>query len=96
MRLAASLLKADHIGIRDLKEHISTKFLRKLLIITDHGTPVSVNLPYDDLLELTDILEELSDPETIATVQEGRAAIGAGAKGISVFNLFKRIRAKRK
>ncbi|MEA3305541.1 MAG: hypothetical protein U9R52_01860 [Candidatus Omnitrophota bacterium] len=96
MNFSINLLKADHIGIRDLKGHLSRRFLKKLLIITDHGTPVSVNLPYSDLLELADILDELADPEIVATVQEGRAAIKAGAKGISVFNLFNRIRARRK
>jgi len=93
--IATNLLKAHHIGIRDLKEHLSTKFLNKFLVITDRGTPVSVNLPYSDMLELTDILDELADLETIADVQNGREAIKAGAKSISVSNLFNKIRKKR-
>lgn len=96
MSIAADLLRADRIGIRDLKEHISTKSLNALLIITDRGTPVSVNMPYSDLLELVDILDELSDPGVLKTIQEGRKATEAGAKGISAARLFNRIRAKRK
>ena len=93
--IATNLLKAHHIGIRDLKEHLSTKSLNKFLVITDRGTPVSVNLPYSDMLELTDILDELADLETIADVQNGREAINAGAKSISVSTLFNKIRKKR-
>ncbi len=96
MSIAADLLKAHRIGVRDLKEHLSTKFLNDILVITDRGKPISVNLPYSDVLELVDMLDELADLETIATVNEGREAIKAGAKGIPVSNLFSRIRANRK
>ena len=96
MSIAYDLLKANHVGIRDLKEHLSTELLKSLLVITDRGTPISVNLPYSDVLELVDILDELADLETIQTVSEGRKAIKAGAKGVPVSNLFKRIRAHRR
>ena len=96
MSIATDLLKADHVGIRDLKEHLSTKLLEKVLVITDRGTPMSVNLPYSDVLELTDILDELQDFETIATIKEGRGAIRKGTEGIPVSHLFRRIRAKHK
>jgi len=94
--IAADLLKAHRIGIRNLKKHLSTKFLSEILVVTDRGTPISVNLPYSDVLELIDILDELADSETTATIDEGRRAIKAGAKGVPVSNLFNRIRAKRK
>ena len=96
MSIAVDLLKADHIGVRDLKEHLSTKLLDKLLIITDRGNPVSVNLPYPDVLELLDIIDELTDLETLKTVYEGREAIKAGEEGIPVANLFNSIRSKRR
>ena len=92
MSIATDLLKAHHVGIRDLKEHLSTKLLNNTLVITDRGNPVSVNLPYSDVLELMDIVDELSDPETIRSVQEGRAAIRAGSEGIPVSNLFRKTR----
>lgn len=96
MSIAVDLLKADRIGIRDLKEHLSTKLLDKLLVITDRGNPVSVNLPYPDVLELLDIIDELTDLETLKTVYEGREAIMAGGEGIPVSNLFDSIRSKRR
>lgn len=82
MSIATDLLKAQHIGIRDLKEHLSTRVLNEPLIITDRGTPVSVNLPYSDVLELVDILDEISDSKTIETVLEGREAIKEGIRGL--------------
>ncbi len=96
MSIATDLLKANHIGIRDFKEHLSTKFLSEILVITERGTPVSVNIPYADILELLDILDELSDLETIETIQEARGEIHKGAKGRSASLLFDKIRSKQK
>lgn len=97
MSIATDILKSHHIGIRDLKEHLS-KLLKtnEPLVVTDRGTPINVILPYSDMLELMDILDELSDLETLKAIQEGRKAIKAGAKGIPVSNLFNEIRSKRK
>ncbi len=95
MSIATHLLKAHRVGIRNFKEHLSTKSLREPLIVTDRGTPVSVNLPYSDVLELLDIVDELSDLATVSTIYEGRNAIRLGAKGIPVSRLFDRIRSKR-
>lgn len=96
MSISTDLLKAQRIGIRDLKEHVSTRFLKGILIITDRGTPISVNLPYSDIVELMDILDELADINTIEAVAKGRESIKRGAKGVSVSRLFSRIRTRRK
>ena len=92
MSIATDLLKADHIGIRDLKEHLSAEALRDILVITDRGTPVSVNVPYSDVLELADIFDELADLNTLSTIKEAREAIKARSKGVAVSKLFKKIR----
>lgn len=86
MAIALSLLKAPHVGVREFKEKISS-FLNKgkTLIVTDHGQPTNVLVPYDDMLELMDILEEINDPQTRSLVAIGRKAIKQGAKGIPVF-----------
>lgn len=91
MNIAAALLRAPHTGIKQLKDHLSAKYLTKLRIITDHGEPISVALPYNEVLEMIDIIDELSDQQTLKIVQEGRAAIKAGAKGIPVSQLFDKI-----
>ena len=97
MNIAAGLLKAPHIGVRDLKENLSKLLKGKNpLVITDHGQPVDVIVPYDDMMCLIDIVDEITDPETLATVLEGKRAVKAGAKGVPVSGLFKAARAKRK
>lgn len=94
MGIAGDILKAKHIEIRELKGHLSTKLLNDLLVITDEGKPVSVNLPYSDVPALIDLLDELSDPETLESVREGREAIAAGAEGVPISNLFNKLRTK--
>jgi prevent-host-death family protein len=97
MSIAINLLKAPHVGVRDLKENLS-KFLRgkSPLVITDHGQPVDVILPYSDMMNLVEIVDEITDPQTTKTVLEGKKAIQSGAKGVAVSGLFKAVRAKRK
>ena len=97
MSIATDILKSHHIGIRDLKEHLS-KLLKKNepLVVTHRGTPVKIILPYSDMLELMDILDELSDLETLQAIQEGRKAIKARAQGIPVSKLFNKIKSKHK
>lgn len=92
--MALDILKAPHVGVRDLKEKLS-KYLKdeRPLIVTERGTPKKVIVPYDEMIEVLEILDELSDREALQTVQEGRKAIAAGAKGVPVSKLFKRIRA---
>ena len=89
MSIAVDLLKSEHIGIRDLKEHISSVLKRKkTFIVTDRGVPVNVILPYSDIVELADIMEELSEPKTLEAVREGRLAVKSGSKGVLVSRLF--------
>ncbi|MCK5180412.1 MAG: hypothetical protein KAI72_01935 [Candidatus Pacebacteria bacterium] len=92
MTTAVDLLKAKHCGIREYKEHLSTTLLKDFVVITDRGKPVSVNLPYEEVLEMLDIFDEILDPETVSDVLEGRESIKSGGKGIPVSNLFNRLR----
>ncbi len=87
MTTSLSLLRAPHVGVREFKENISS-FLKKhkLLIVTDHGEPTRVVVPYNDMLEILDIIEEVNDVEIASLVKEGRQAIQAGSKGIPVFD----------
>lgn len=97
MTIAADILKSEHVGIRELKVHLSEILKKgKPVIITDRGTPVDVILPYSDMIEIIDIIDELMDLETIKSVEEGREAIKKGVKGIPVSGMFKRIREKKR
>lgn len=89
MTLALNLLKAEHVGVRDLRQHLPDFLKGKSpLIITSYGKPAKVILNYEEILELVDILDELSDPETVAAVIEGRRVISRGAKGIPISEVF--------
>lgn len=93
MTIGTALLRADHIGVRELREHLSRELKKDApLIVTEHGAPKKVILSYIDLLELIDVLDELRDQELLGTIQSGRKAIRKGAKGIPVSRLFKKIR----
>jgi len=97
MNIATILLKAPHIGVRELKEKLSAFLKREEpLVVTDHGSPTSVILPYDDMVELLDVLDELNDMETRELVREGRKSIQSGAAGIPVFEGHSKTTAKRK
>ena len=95
MTIAQVLLRAKNIGVRNVRDTLS-KLVRtkQLCVITEHGQPASVLLPYDDMLELADIMDELQDEKTIQAVLEGRKAIARGAKGIDVEEAFKQVRKK--
>lgn len=90
MSISKTLLKARSIGIRNFRNSAS-KFIGKhqFLVITEHGTPASVLLPYNDVLEIVDILEELEDKKTLKAVTAGRRSIKKGAKGILAAKIFK-------
>lgn len=91
MSIANVLLRAKSVGVRNFRDSVS-RFIGKHepFIITERGTPASVLLPYEDVLEIVDVLEELEDKETLKLVAQGRRAIRRGVKGISVSASFKR------
>ena len=93
MGIHMDLLKADHIGVRDLKSNLSKRLkAHGPLVVTDHSQPVKVLMDYNDVLNLLDMLDELSDPEMIKVVHEGRKAIASGVKGIPVLKILKKWR----
>lgn len=96
MDFAMDLIKASHVGIKEMKANLTRKLLRNFLVITDRGKPVSINLPYSDVEEIMDIFEELSDPETVTAVFEARKARKTKGKGVSVIKVFEDFRRKRK
>ncbi len=90
------LLKSDYIGIREFRDHLCKIFKKegKPVVITDRGHPVKVLLPYDDMVELLEFLDEVSDPDTIKNMQEGMEAIESNSKGTSFSSVYKTRRSK--
>ena len=95
MSIAANMLRATHMGVKDFRDHLAETLKRQdMLIVTQHGQPSKVVIDYEDMLELVDVIDELEDAATTRTVLEGRSAIKEGIKGISVNHLFKKIRSR--
>ncbi len=91
MRFDKALLKAQKIGVRKFRDSIS-KFIHthQMFVLTEHGTPTNVLLPYNDALEIVDILDELRDKDTLKAVSSGRASIKRGVKGIPASTVLKK------
>jgi len=90
MTLENALVRAKSIGIRKFRDKLSSLMkTHQMFIVTEHGTPAGVLLPYGDMLEIVDILDELNDKKALRAIAEGRRAIGKGVKGISASKVFK-------
>ncbi len=69
MSLSTDLLKSEHVGIRKLKTHLSKHIKNnKPIIVTARGVPVDVVIPYADMIELLDMIDELTDMDTMKTI----------------------------
>lgn len=91
MTLSAALLRAPRVGAREFRNK-ACSFIRrgKAYLVTEHGQPAGVFLPYEDALELAEIIDELNDKALLKTIAEGRRAIRKGAKGISLPDSLKK------
>ena len=91
MTLAAALLRAPRIGAREFRNK-ACSFIRrgKAYLVTEHGQPAGVFLPYEDAIELADIIDELNDKKLLKIIVEGRRAISRGARGILLSDSLKK------
>ena len=95
MTLESALLRAEHVGVRELREHLSDRLKRKQpLVVTERGIPKKVILSYQDVLDLIEVLQELRDEELVRFVHEGRSAVKRRVKGIPVERLFRQFRSR--
>ena len=71
--------EGKYLGTRELRTNLA-KILksRQAYFVTDHGKPVKAMIPYEVLLELLEILEELKDKALIQEVTQGRKEYAAG------------------
>lgn len=74
-----ALLRAKHVGIRDLKSRLSELIEEgRPLVATRHGAPRAFLVPYDDMTDLLDMVDELSDKGSLARVARARSAYAKG------------------
>ena len=91
MTFSATLLRAPRVGAREFRSK-ACSFIRtgKTYLVTEHGEPAGVFLPYADAIELADIIDELNDKDLLKTIAEGRRAIRSGSKGILLSDSLKK------
>lgn len=89
MSIATQLLRAEPIGIRELKTHLSAVLKRaRPRVVTERNRPSHFLIPYDDMVEIVEALEELSNARLTSQVAEGRASYRAG-KSVPLARLAK-------
>ncbi len=65
--------EGKYVGIRELRENLADVLKsRQTYFVTDHGKPVKAMVPYEVLLELLEMIEELKDKSLIQEVAQGR------------------------
>ena len=71
---APKLVKdARYVGVRELRENLANAVKsRRFIFVTDHGKPVKAMVPYEMLLELIEVLEELKDKTLLQEIKQGR------------------------
>lgn len=89
MTIGTALLHAKSIGVRNFRDKVSRLIKRhQIFIVTEHGNPTSVLLPYGDMLEIVDILDELKDGGALKIIAAGRKAVRRSTKGILASKVF--------
>lgn len=75
----AALMGAKHVGIRELKDHLSAWLGKGApLVATDRGQPTHFVVPYAEMIEIIEILEELSDGGLVERVLAARKGYRKG------------------
>jgi len=91
MTFSGALLRAPRVGAREFRNK-ACAFIKagKFYLVTEHGKPAGVFMPYEEALGLIEIIDELNDKKLLRTIAEGRRAIHGGAKGISLKDALKK------
>lgn len=91
MSSANLLRKAKPINVREAQAHLS-KLIRSKSpsMVLSHGKPVSFLVPYEDMLDLVESLDELKDKKLLGEIAKARGEYAEG-KAVPAERLFKRL-----
>lgn len=91
MTLTMELLKAKHIGVRELGRNVSTYLKKDAPCVVDvKGKKDKVIISLDVLVDLLEMLEDLQDRDLLELVRQSRTAVASGEKEVPVENVIKR------
>ena len=85
------LLKAKPVNIRKAQAQLS-KLIRSKSpsMVLSHGKPVSFLVPYEDMLDLVETLDELKDKKLLGEVERARKEYAQG-KAVPAERLLKKM-----
>jgi antitoxin (DNA-binding transcriptional repressor) of toxin-antitoxin stability system len=89
---AISLLrKAKPVNVREAQAQLS-KLIRSKSpsMVLSHGKPVSFLVPYGDMLDLVETLDELKDQKLLGEIKRARSEYAQG-KPVPAERLFKKL-----
>lgn len=85
------LRKAKPVNVREAQAQLSRLIRSKSpSMVLSHGKPVSFLVPYEDMLDLVDSLDELKDQKLLGEIARARAEYTQG-KTIPAERLFKKM-----
>jgi len=85
------LRKAKPVNVREAQARLSKLIRSKSTsMVLSHGRPVSFLVPYEDMLDLVDTLDELKDSKLLREIEKGRAEYAQG-RAVPAERLFKKM-----
>ncbi len=85
------LRKAKPVNVREAQAQLSKLIKSKSpSMVLSHGKPVSFLVPYEDMLDLVETLEELEDKKLLGEIEQARKDYVQG-KAVPAERLFKKM-----
>jgi antitoxin (DNA-binding transcriptional repressor) of toxin-antitoxin stability system len=91
MTVTALLRKAKPVNVREAQAKLSRLIRSKSpSMVLSHGKPVSFLVPYEEMLDLVEMLDELKDKKLVQEIARSRAEYARG-KSFPAERLFKKM-----
>lgn len=85
------LQKAKPVNVREAQAQLSKLIRSKTTsMVLSHGKPVSFLVPYEDMLDLVETLDELKDKKLLEEIERARKEYAQG-KAVPAEHLFKKM-----
>ena len=85
------LRKAKPVNVREAQAQLSKLIRAKSpSMVLSHGKPVSFLVPYDDMLDLVETLDDLKDKKLLDEIKRARKEYAEG-KSVPAERLFKKM-----
>ena len=83
------LRKAKPVNVREAQAQLSKLIrLKEPSMVLSHGKPVSFLVPYEDMLDLVETIDELNDQKLLGEIERARKDHAQG-KTVAAESLFK-------